>query len=66
MHIHAWYHTQTLGEELSNHLHGGPFSERPTRAKSLSLRSPATCRIKHKPKLTHAAKCKASVFQISD
>lgn len=25
------------------HLQGAPFSERPTRAKSLSLRSPATC-----------------------
>lgn len=29
-------------------LHGGPFSVRPARAKSLSLRSPATCRFHSK------------------
>lgn len=31
---------------LCHHLHAGPFSERATKAKSLSFRSPATCKSK--------------------
>lgn len=34
-------------QEPFHHSHAGPFSERPTKAKSLSLRSPATCLIKY-------------------